>query len=266
MSSKLKLLLAVSRLVAVAGPLTYVTGCSRSAAAENTSTNAPQKTLYTCGMHPWIIQDHPGNCPICGMKLEPVHKTAETTTGPGKIKFYKSTMNPGETSPVPGKDSMGMDLVPVYADEAAAANSSAIAIDPATIQMMNIQTTEIMSGPLRRTIRTVGTIDYNETALADVTTKFKGWIEKLDADATGQLVMRGQPLFEIYSPELYSAEAEYLAVLGTNTDSNATALRETAADKLKFYDITDAQIAQLEKTREPGRTLQIFAPEDGFVI
>jgi RND family efflux transporter MFP subunit len=266
MSSKLKLLLVASLLLSVAVPVMVVTGCSRSAAAENASTNAPQKTLYTCGMHPWIIQDHPGNCPICGMKLEPVHKTTVTTTGPGEIKFYKSTMKPGETSPVPAKDSMGMEMVPVYADDAAAANSSAIAIEPAMVQMMNIQTTEIARGPLRRTIRTVGTIDYNETALADVTTKFKGWIEKLDADATGQLVMRGEPLFDIYSPELYSAEAEYLAVLGTNTDSGALALRETAADKLKFYDITDAQIAQLEKTREPGRTLQIFAPEDGFVI
>ena len=143
---------------------------------------------------------------------------------------------------------MGMDMVPVYADEAAAANSSAIAIDPATIQMMNIQTTEITRGPLRRTIRTVGTIDYNETALADVTTKFKGWIEKLDVDATGQLVHRGEPLFEIYSPELYSAEAEYLAVLNSTNDSGASALREAALDKLKFFDISDAQIAELEKT------------------
>jgi Cu(I)/Ag(I) efflux system membrane fusion protein len=266
MRSKLKLIFVAALLVVMAGPIAYVTGCSRSAAAESTNANAPQKTLYTCGMHPWIIQDHPGNCPVCGMKLEPVHKSAETMTGPGKIKFYKSTMNPGETSPAPGKDSMGMDMVPVYADEVAAANSSAIAIDPATIQMMNIQTTEITSGPLRRTIRTVGTIDYNETALADVTTKFKGWIEKLDADTTGQLVMRGEPLFEIYSPELYSAEAEYLAVLGTNTDSGASTLRETAADKLKFYDVTDEQIARLEKTREPAKTLQFLAPTDGFVI
>src|SRR5579859_7002183 len=137
MRSKLKWIFAAALFAVMAVPLMYVTGCSRSAAAENASTNAPQKTLYTCGMHPWIIQDHPGNCPICGMKLEPVHKTAETMTGPAKIKFYKSTMNPGETSPVPGKDSMGMEMVPVYADEAAAANSSAIAIDPATIQMMN---------------------------------------------------------------------------------------------------------------------------------
>jgi RND family efflux transporter MFP subunit len=228
MNSKLKLILIGMLLVAVAGLGAFIAGCSRKPDTDNTKAASSEKTLYTCGMHPWIIQDHPGNCPICGMKLEPVHKLA-------------------------GK-------------ETAAANSSAITVDPTTIQMMNIQTTEIASGPLRRTIRTVGTIDYNETALAEVTTKFKGWIEKLDVDATGQLVMRGEPLFEIYSPELYSAEAEYLAVSGTNTDSSAAALRETAAAKLKFYDIPDAQIAGLEKTREPGKTLQILAPADGFVV
>jgi RND family efflux transporter MFP subunit len=216
-------------------------------------------------MHPWIIQDHPGNCPICGMKLEPVHKT--TGAAPAserKILYYTSTMKPGETSPVPAKDSMGMDMVPVY--ENAAAGSSGIAIDPATIQLMNIQTAEITRGPLRRTIRTVGTIDYNETALADVTTKFKGWIEKLYVDATGELVHRGEPLFAIYSPELYSAEAEYLAVLNSTNDSGTAALRETAANKLKFYDISDAQIAELKKTDQPRKTLQILAPIDGFVI
>ena len=266
MNSKLKLILIGTLLVAVVGVGAFVVGCSRKPDTDNTKTASAEKTLYTCGMHPWIIQDHPGNCPICGMKLEPVHKTAGATAAVREIKYYKSTMKPGETSPKPAKDSMGMDMVPVYADEAAAANSSAIAIDPATIQMMNIQTTEITSGPLRRTIRTVGTIDYNETALADVTTKFKGWIEKLDVDATGQLVMRGEPLFEIYSPELYSAEAEYLAVLGTNTDSGTSALHETAAGKLKFYDISDVQIAALEKAGTPSKTLQILAPADGFVI
>src|SRR5215831_1326550 len=131
---------------------------------------------------------------------------------------------------------------------------------------MNLRTALVESGPLRKIIRTVGTIDYNETALADVTTKFKGWIEKLDVDATGQLVHRGEPLFEIYSPDLYSAEAEYLSVLGTNTDSSATSLREAALEKLKFYDITDAQIAGLEKSRAPLKTLAMLAPADGFVI
>ena len=75
---------------------------------------------------------------------------------------------------------------------------------------MGIRTALVTRGPLRRTLRTVGVVEYNETALADVTTKFKGWIEKLYVNATGQLVMRGDPLFEIYSPDLYSAQVEYL--------------------------------------------------------
>jgi RND family efflux transporter MFP subunit len=268
MNLKLKNVLVGTLLIAVTGLGIFVTGCSPKAEAAKTTTAATEKTLYTCGMHPWIIQDHPGNCPICGMKLEPVHKTAGTEAAADghKILYYKSTMNPGETSPTPAKDSMGMEMVPVYADVAAAANSSTITIDPATIQMMNIQTTEIMTGPLRRTIRTVGTIDYNETALSDVTTKYKGWIEKLDVDATGQLVHRGEPLFEIYSPELYSAEAEYLAVLNSTNDASGLALREAALEKLKFFDISDAQIAALEKAHEPRKALTVFAPADGFVI
>ncbi|MGO8767110.1 MAG: efflux RND transporter periplasmic adaptor subunit [Limisphaerales bacterium] len=240
---------------------------SLSATDTNTAAASSGKTLYTCGMHPWIIEDHPGNCPICGMKLVPIRNTADTASASSrKILYYKSTMIAGETSPKPGKDSMGMDMVPVYAEEAAVASSSTIAIDPATIQLMNIQTTEIKRGPLRRTIRTVGTIDYNETAQADVTTKFKGWIEKLDVDTTGELVHQGEPLFEIYSPELYSAEAEYLAVLDSTNILDSTVFREAALDKLKFFDISDEQIADLEKSRVPHRTLEILAPADGFVI
>ena len=227
MNSKLKLIFAWTLLIAAVGLGVFAADNPGKPDTTNTVAASAGKTLYTCGMHPWIIQDHPGNCPICGMKLEPVHKTAGAGGG---------------------------------------VRSSAIAIDPATIQLMNLQTTEIARGPLRRTIRTVGTIDYNETALADVTTKFKGWIEKLDVDATGQLVHRGEPLFEIYSPELYSAEAEYLAVLNSTNDSGGTALREAALDKLKFFDISDAQIAALEKSGAPQKTLEILAPADGFVI
>jgi multidrug efflux pump subunit AcrA (membrane-fusion protein)/rubrerythrin len=261
MKPKLKLIFAGTLLVAAIGVGVLIAGCSRQPERPGATAASSERTLYTCGMHPWIIQDHPGNCPICGMKLEPVHKTAGAAPADtGKILYYKSTMKPGETSPVPAKDSMGMAMVPVYENQAAAA-SSAITIDPATIQMMNLQTTEITRGPLRRVIRTVGTIDYNETALADVTTKFKGWIEKLDVDATGQLVHRGEPLFEIYSPELYSAQAEYLAGLNFTNDTGVSAL-----GRLKFFDISDAQIAALKKTGEPRKTLQILAPMDGFVI
>ncbi len=266
MKFKLKSFLRESLLLAAIGlSLAGAGGLSPSAPASNADSSSG-KTLYTCGMHPWIIQDHPGNCPICGMKLEPVHRQAasDAQAGPEKILYYKSTMMAGETSPKPGKDSMGMDMVPVY--ETGSNSSSAIVVDPATIQLMNIQTAEISRGPLRRTIRTVGTIAYNETALTDVTTKFRGWISKLLVDATGQLVMRGEPMFEIYSPELYSAEAGFLAVMNSTNDSDALALRDAALDKLKFFDISENQIAALEKSGKPEKNLEILAPADGFVI
>lgn len=228
----------------------------------------PAKQLYTCGMHPSVIQDHPGNCPICGMKLTPIRKqTGDAPAGARKVEFYKSTMNPGETSPTPAKDSMGMDMVPVYGDAGGPANPSAIAVDAATQQNMNLRTAEVQRGPLRKTIRTLGAIDYNETTLADVTTKFKGWIEKLNVDATGQLVHRGEPMFELYSPELYSAEEEFLlALAGSTNDPGAATLRATAAGKLKFFDVPDAVIAELENTRTLRKALPVAAPMSGFVI
>ena len=223
MNSKLKLILIGTTLFALAGFGAFFAGCSRPADRANAQTASSGKTLYTCGMHPQVIQDHPGNCPVCGMKLTPIHNGGDA-----------ESTNPG---------------------------TSVIAVDAATLQNMNLRTAPVQTGPLRKTIRTFGTIDYNETTLADMTTKFKGWIEKLNVDATGQLVHRGEPLFEIYSPELYSAEAEYLALLGTNLDPDAR-----AADKLKFFGISDAQIAALGIAHAPARTLSILAPADGFVV
>jgi len=245
-----------------------LTGCGRGQAP---SANADTgKTLYTCGMHPQVVQDKPGNCPICGMKLTPIRKQAGspgTNAAERKIKYYKSTMNPGEVKPEPGKDSMGMEMVPVYADEAASAQSQTIDLDSVTIQTMGIRTAAVTRGPLRRVIRTVGTIDYNETAQADVSTKFKGWIEKLYVDATGQQVHRGDPLFEIYSPELYSAQREYLLAREQGTNApGGVALKTSALTKLKFFDISDAQIADLNRTGQPSKTLRILAPMDGFVV
>jgi len=185
------------------------------------------KTLYTCGMHPQVIQDHPGNCPICGMKLTPIRSGAGTDTN--------------------------------------AASSSTIAVDAATRQSMNLRTALVEAGPLRKTIRTVGTIDYNETAMADVTTRYKGWIEKLDADATGQLVHRGDPLFEVYSPELYDAEVQFLQAV-TNKFKSGIASRQEAIRNLKNFDVPDAQIAEIETNRQVLRTLPMPAPISGFVI
>ena len=177
-----------------------------------------------------------------------------------KVKYYKSTMMLGEISQTPRKDSMGMDMVPVYEGDE---ETSAITVDPSTVQKMGVRTAIVTKGPVRRVIRTVGAIDYNETALADVTTKFRGWIEKLYVDSTGKQVHKGEPLFEIYSPELYSAQNEYVLAL---SQGGGSGLKASARQKLKLFDISDDQIAELEKRRQPQRTLRVDAPIDGIVV
>jgi multidrug efflux pump subunit AcrA (membrane-fusion protein) len=226
-------------------------------------TNPAEKTLYTCSMHPQVVQDHPGDCPICGMKLVPVRKqpspSAKNVNGERKIKYYKSTMLLGEISQTPRKDSMGMEMVPVYEGEE---ETKTISVDPATVQKMGVRTAIVKKGPVRRVIRTVGVIDYNETALADVTTKFRGWIEKLHVDSTGKQVRKGEPLFDIYSPELYSAQSEYVLAL----NQGAAGLKASARQKLKLFDVSEDQIAELEKSRQAQRTLRVDAPIDGIVV
>jgi len=114
---------------------------------------AAEKQLYTCGMHPQIIRDAPGNCPICGMKLQPVRANtaapgAAASSGERQVKYYKSTMIPGQVSDQPGKDTMGMDLVPVY--EGGDSSAQTIQIDAVTTQRMNLKTAPVGHGPNRR--------------------------------------------------------------------------------------------------------------------
>jgi membrane fusion protein, copper/silver efflux system len=204
--------------------LGVLTGFANTTRAENA------KTLYSCGMHPQIILDHPGNCPICGMKLTPIRGGTNAKTN--------------------------------------SANSSAITVDAATQQNMNLRTALVESGPLRKTIRTVGTIDYNETALADVTTHFRGWVEKLNADATGQLVHRGETLFEVHVPEVYDAEVAFLQTV-TNKFKNfktVIAARKDAIRNLKNLGVSDADIAMIESNRVALASLAVPAPISGFVI
>ncbi len=233
--------------------------------------------LWTCGMHPQIIKKEPGNCPICGMKLTPIRAsgtgTAAAPTGERKIKYYKSSMTPGEVSPNPGKDLMGMDLVPVYDDAAPVASATTIQIDAATIQRMNLRTDFVTRGPVRREFRTVGTIAYNESGLRDLTTKYDGWLEKVFVNATWATVKTGDPLFEIYSPDLYNAELNYLVALrsegapsGAESAKAGGPLTRASLARLQLFDAPAEFLAEITRTGEAKRTLVFRAPADGIVI
>lgn len=224
--------------------------------------------LYTCGMHPQVIKDAPGNCPICGMKLTPVRansaKPPANASGERGVKYYKSTMIPGEVKPGPGKDSMGMEMVPVYEGEDASGENT-IQIDAATTQRMNLKTALVARGPVRREIRAVGAIAYDESGLRDITLKYEGWIERLHVNATWATVEAGAPLFEIYSPELYNAQLNYVTALRTRGDKDDPLVRAALA-RLELFDVPVDLIEELKKSGEVRRTLVYRAPVGGVVV
>jgi len=245
------------------------------------TASAGDDVWYTCGMHPQVLQREPGICPICNMKLTPMKQDgadeADEPTGPQerKVLYWRAPMDPSYVSDRPGKSPMGMDLVPVYSDEGQTVGGSVIRIDPVTIQNMGIRTTRVRRGPLVKTIRTVGRIDYDEQKLVFVDTKFEGWIEKLYVDETGQKVRKGEPLFDVYSPEIYSAQVEFISAIrklptlerSTFPDAvdDARRMVDAAGLKLEYFDIPSEQIERLKSALVPEKTVQILAPADGIV-
>ena len=232
-----------------------------------------EKTLYTCPMHPTYISDKPGDCPICGMRLVPVQKEeapAETSVQKKKV-MYKSTMTPGEISDKPGKDSMGMDMVPFEVEESGAATEVGgrvrVKISPERQQLIGVKTADAQFRPISKIVKAVGRVDYAEPNISMVNLKFDGWVEKLFVNSTGRAVRRGEPLFDIYSPELVSAEQEYLIALkaAAMLDDSSSTLK-SAREKLRLWDIADADVEELGRTGQTKRTLTILSPGSGIVI
>ena len=193
-----------------------------------------------------------------------------------KIKYWVSPMDPTYIRNEPGKSPMGMDLVPVYEEEGEAKEpASTIRIDPVTMQNMGVRLGRVQRKTLIKYIRTVGNITYDETKIFTVNTKFSGWIEKLYVNFLGEDVKIGQPLFDIYSPELVTAQEEYLLALKQYSSlsnssyarirKGAQRLLEASRTRLRYWDLTDKQIEQIEKSGKVQKTLTIYSPAAGVV-
>jgi Cu(I)/Ag(I) efflux system membrane fusion protein len=152
-----------------------------------------------------------------------------------------------------------------------------ITLSPDKMQLIGVRTAMAGYQVVDRRIRTVGKVDVNETKLAFVNTKISGWVKKLYIDYTGQHVKKGQPLLSLYSPDLVSAQEEYLLALQASksvssaggfkeVDASRQSLLESAKRRLQLWDITDAQIEELEKTGKPGTDMTVFSPLDGIVL
>jgi RND family efflux transporter MFP subunit len=190
-------------------------------------------------------------------------------------------MDPTVTSPVPAKDPMGMDYVPVYAEPASQAQTAGIPgkatveITPEGLRLAGVQTAPASLEQLARSVRTVGTVVADETRISHVHTKIPGWVEKLQVNFTGQLVHKGEPMLSIYSQELVASQEEYVKVRETAARFAASELPEVrkggddlvkaAHRRLELYDVPQVFLAELERTGKVQRTVTLEAPVSGFV-
>jgi membrane fusion protein, copper/silver efflux system len=258
-------------------------GGSPSSGASPAASPSAGKTLYTCPMHPEVVSDKPGKCPKCGMNLElkPSSQLGSqpASATPAKRIMYRSTMNPNEVSDKPGKDSMGMDMVPFEVETQATASPAGLApvtISPETQQRLGMTFGKVERRPLWREIRTSARIAPDETRLHHVTTKFEGWVGTLYVDVTGQYVRKGDPLLTIYSPELVASQQELLTTLAmsrslgqspiASVSQGGRDLLVAARERLKLWDISEAQIAEIEQTGKILKFVTLYAPASGYVF
>jgi Cu(I)/Ag(I) efflux system membrane fusion protein len=185
-------------------------------------------------MHPQIIQDHPGSCPICGMPLVPMEGGAEASTVDAHAK---------------------------------------VTIDLERQQLIGLRTAEVREGPVGGELRTTGRVAVDETRVRKVNVKVEGFVERLYVDFVGKPVAKGQPLFTLYSPELLAAQNEYLLALRTRKALQGSAdfagsgedLVASARRRLALWDIPNAAVEALERSGQPLKALTIYAPVSGVV-
>ncbi len=198
--------------------------------------------------------------------------------GERKPLFYRNPMNPAITSPVPAKDEMGMDYIPVYPEDLEGSKSAphgTVVIDPVTMQKMGIRTMRAGLRRLSREITTYGEVTYNEDEIYMVHAKFKGWAERLIKKRTGERVKKGDVLAWIYSPELITAQSEYvMAIKGLRAvrDGNPLILQDakrllsSSQKRLKRFGMPQWFISGIKRDMRPKRLVPLISPSDGIII
>jgi Cu(I)/Ag(I) efflux system membrane fusion protein len=175
------------------------------------------------------------------------------------VKFYRNPMGAPDTSPVPKKDSMNMDYIPVCEEEAGqAAGTVQLSLDK--VQRLGVRTEEVQERSLSRTVRAFASVQFDERKQFVVAPKFGGWIEKLMVNATGDTVTRGQNLFEVYSPELNVLQQEYLLARGMQGPQGV------ADNRLRNLDYPEVEFDKLRRGEKPARVIAIPSPSAGTVI
>jgi membrane fusion protein, copper/silver efflux system len=193
-----------------------------------------------------------------------------------KLLYYRNPMGLADTSPTPKKDPMGMDYIPVYEgeDDNGAAPANQVRIGTEKIQKLGVRTEAAALRALGRTVRAAGRVEPDERRIHMISPKFEGYVERLYVNVTGQPVARGQPLFDVYSPELVSAQREYaiaahgvqaMAAAGGDAQAGMQQLADSSLARLRNWDLSPEQLSALVRTGEAKRTITFRSPVSGIV-
>lgn len=213
-----------------------VSGCGQTNPTTARPTASAKATKYFCPMHPTYVSDRPGDCPICNMKLVPVTDEQSPATGalaslPGRIAIHLSAEKR---------------------------------------QLIGLTTSLVQTQRLARSLRASATLAHDETALARIAPRFGGWVRKLHVNYTGQSVEQGAPLFTVYSPELFSAENDYLIALkhsqAKTSAADAQRVLAAARRRLELMELGEGEVRALEERNQPSDELLIRVPVSGHVI
>ena len=178
----------------------------------------------------------------------------------GKVKLYRNPMGAPDTSPVPKKDSMGMDYIPVCEEGGEPEDGNVVKISLDRVQRLGVRSEAVEERALFRTVRAFATVQYDERRQTVIAPKFGGWIEKLQVNATGDVVAAGQTLFEVYSPELNMLQQEFQLSRGMQGQAGV------GDGRLRNMDFPESELEKLRRGGRPSRTIAIPAPVAGTVV
>ncbi|GFE62528.1 efflux RND transporter periplasmic adaptor subunit [Geobacter sp. AOG2] len=240
----LVLAIVVASWLYKSGKLNKVNGWTKSDGTAKQEMSA--KPLYTCPMHPFIIKDKPGVCPICGMELIKKINDAQAAT------------------------------TQTAAEKKQAAMLGNVSISPTQRVMANVATMEVRLEDMNKEINAVGIVQYDQTRQAKVTAWIAGRIDKLNVSEVGAYVGKNRPVAEVYSPDLLSSQQEYLLAVKSRgqlknspipaISQNGEGLVQSAKQRLMLYGVKESQIAELERAGKPNIRLPIYTPLSGVVI